>query len=324
MWTRSTSDEWSLEIVSQGYTIEFLSLPPDCFLCSPSGNRPSKRRILQQAIHHLLEIHAVERVPKEQRGTGVYSIFFVVPKRNDDWRSILDLKYVNHFIWLRHFHMESLKSITDALQQGDHMTSLDLTEAYLHVPIRPSHRRFLCFCIDGMHLQFKALPFGLSTAPRAFTKLLVNPVAYLRQQGFHIHPYLADLLICSSSYQQALQDTHTIMSCLHDHRFLINLQKSKLLPKQLLEHLGMTGHAMHETGFDTRQDTKDDGSSFALHTTSRGQSYVSHTSTQPPSRKHGGTAMGAPPRQGPSKLPEAVPMTNRAKIRPQTLSTQIG
>lgn len=60
------------------------------------------------------------------------------------------------------------------------MTSLDLTEAYLHVPILPRHHRFLRFCVERMHLQFKALPFGLSSAPRVFTKLLVNPVAYLR------------------------------------------------------------------------------------------------------------------------------------------------
>lgn len=84
--------------------------------------------------------------------------------------------------------MESLKSVTDALQPGEFMTSLDLTETYLHVPIIPSHRRFLHFCVNGLHFQFKAPPFGLSTAPGVFTKLLVNPVAYLRKEGLHLHP----------------------------------------------------------------------------------------------------------------------------------------
>lgn len=210
MWIQFTTDEWSLEIVSQVYVIKFRSLSPDRFLRSPSRWRPSKHQVLHQAIHHLLQIHAVEWLPKDQRGTGVNPIFFVVPKKNGEWRSILDLKYVNQYIHLKHFHMELLKSIVDTLQPGEYMTSLDLTEAYLHVPNHPSDHRFLRYFIDGIHLQFKALPFGLSTAPTVFTKLLVNPVAYLRQQGLHLHPYLDDLLIRSASYCQAIQDNHGV------------------------------------------------------------------------------------------------------------------
>lgn len=194
---------------------------------------------MQRAIHHLLSIKAIEPVPMDQRGTGVYSVFFTVPKKNGDWRSILDLKYVNQFIRLRNFHMESLKSILDALQPGEFMTSLDLTEAYLHVPILPAHRRFLRFCVGGVHLQFRALPFGLSTAPRVFTKLLVNPIAYLRKKGLHLHPYLDNLLIQSSSYQQAIQDTQTVKECFQHHGFLLNLEKSELHPTTKIQHLGM-------------------------------------------------------------------------------------
>lgn len=130
---------------------EFQNLPPNRFLCSPASKKPQKLHIRHQAILHLLQIDAIELVPKNQEYTGIYSIFFTVPKKNGDWRSVLDLKFINSFIKLKHFHMESLKSITDALQPGEFLTSLDLTEAYLHVPIRPSHRRFLRFCIDHKH-----------------------------------------------------------------------------------------------------------------------------------------------------------------------------
>lgn len=155
-WSQTTTDEWSLEIVSQGYSIEFHSLPLDRFLPSPLATRSLKRLVVQQAIRHLFNINAIEPVLRDQRGSGVYSIFFTVHKKNGHWQFILNLKYMNQFIRLQHFHMESLKSITDALQQGEFMTSLDLTETYLHVLILPSHRRFLCFCVDEVHLQFKA------------------------------------------------------------------------------------------------------------------------------------------------------------------------
>lgn len=103
---------------------------------------------------------------------------------------------------------------------------MDLTEAYLHIPILPGHRRFLRFCVADHHLQFRALPFGLSTAPRVFTKMLINPIAQLRQWGIHVHPYLDDLLIRSSSERQARRNTQIVMDCLRSHGF-ININQER-------------------------------------------------------------------------------------------------
>uniref|UniRef100_A0A8C6XN18 Reverse transcriptase domain-containing protein n=1 Tax=Naja naja TaxID=35670 RepID=A0A8C6XN18_NAJNA len=36
--------------------------------------------------------------------------------------------------------MTTLQSILLGIRQGDVLTSIDLTEAYLHIPIRPAHR----------------------------------------------------------------------------------------------------------------------------------------------------------------------------------------
>lgn len=207
-----------------------------------------------------MDINAIEPIPFSQRRQGVYSIFFTVPKRNGDFRSVLDLKYVNKYTHLHHFHMESLRSITEAFQLREFLTSLDLTEAYLHIPMHPSHHRFLHFCISKQHLQFKALPFGLSTAPRVFTKVLVNPVSHLRQQGIHVHPYLDNLLIRSVSQERAQRDTARVIQCLSEHGFLINRNKSKLTQTQHITHLGMVIDTRCMKIFLTRdriQKTKD-------------------------------------------------------------------
>ncbi len=61
------------------------------------------------------------------------------------------------------------------------MVSLDLKDAYLHVPIHPSHWRYFWFALRNAEgaltvYQWKVLPFGLASAPRVFTKILA-PVA---------------------------------------------------------------------------------------------------------------------------------------------------
>lgn len=49
-WASTTSDEWSIEIVLHGYSIEFFKLPPERFLHSPPGHSRQKRRIMLQAV----------------------------------------------------------------------------------------------------------------------------------------------------------------------------------------------------------------------------------------------------------------------------------
>lgn len=57
--------------------------------------------------------------------------------------------------------MHSLQLILGGIRTGNFLTSIDLTEAYLHIPILASHQQFLRFCYTGCHFQYRALPFGL-------------------------------------------------------------------------------------------------------------------------------------------------------------------
>lgn len=76
----------------------------------------------------------------------------------------------------------------------DFLASLDLQEAYLHVPILMAHRRFLRFCFQGEHFQYWALPFGLASEPRVFIKVLVVLLAHLHLQGWQ--PLLTWTVYC--------------------------------------------------------------------------------------------------------------------------------
>ena len=47
------------------------------------------------------------------------------------------------------------------------VTSIDFKD--FHIPIQEQSKKYLRFHIQGQTYQFKALPFGLSTAPMEFT-----------------------------------------------------------------------------------------------------------------------------------------------------------
>ncbi|KAG6932858.1 hypothetical protein G0U57_020428, partial [Chelydra serpentina] len=110
-------------------------------------------------------------------------------------RPILDLRGLNKFMVKLKFRMLSLGTIIPSMDAGDWYAALDMKDAYFHIAIYPPHRRFLLFVVDQRHFQFVVLPFGLSMAPRVFTKCIAVVAAALRRRRIQVFPYLDDWLI---------------------------------------------------------------------------------------------------------------------------------
>ena len=73
-----------------------------------------------------------------------------------------------------HFRMETLGSILP-LRPGDWTASIDLKDAYHHVPIAPASRDLLGFTVAKSTYHFKALPFGVSSVlARIFFACVAN------------------------------------------------------------------------------------------------------------------------------------------------------
>ena len=148
-------------------------------------------------VTSLLEKDAVERVRDHDR--LCLSPVFVIPKRSGSLRMILNMKRINRHIAKSPFRMDHLASILPALGQDDFAVSLDLSDAYFHVPIDPSSRDLLGFAVGKETFRFKALPFGLRPAPRVFTRVVSALMSFLRGKGLRIFAYLDDWLLVANS-----------------------------------------------------------------------------------------------------------------------------
>ena len=98
---------------------------------------------LNQEVDALLSKGAIERV--DCPSAGYYSRPFVVPKATGGWRPIIDLSQLNVFVQQTQFKMETVSSVRQAIKEGDFMASIDLRDAYLHVPVHPEHWKYLRF-----------------------------------------------------------------------------------------------------------------------------------------------------------------------------------
>ena len=87
---------------------------------------------------------------------------------------ILNLKKLNRFIPNRKFKMETLSKILPLINHNEWAATIDLSDAYLHVPVAPSSQHLLGFAIGKKTFVYQVLPFGLRSSPRVFTSLSVS------------------------------------------------------------------------------------------------------------------------------------------------------
>ena len=105
---------------------------------------------------------------------------------------ILNLKKLNAFVNYIHFKMESLNDMLGLLQPGVWMWSVDLQDAYYSVPVHMLYKKFFTCYWQGRFYEYNRMPNGYAQAPLLFTKLLKQPLGFLRKQGLMSVIYLDD------------------------------------------------------------------------------------------------------------------------------------
>ena len=179
-------------------------------------------------------------IPVANPGPGFYSRIFTVKKKTGGFRPVIDLSPLNKNIVTPRFKMETAKSIRLAITRGDFATSIDLKDAYFHVPMHKETWKYLRFVWRGTTYEFKALPFGLSPAPFIFTKVTKPVSALARQEGIRLKMYLDDWLNLNRFRQGCLEDTKRVINLSQSLGFNIKKEKSDLTPSTTFSYLGMT------------------------------------------------------------------------------------
>ncbi|VDI47407.1 Hypothetical predicted protein [Mytilus galloprovincialis] len=167
----SQSNSSPSEVIRGGLTLQFKEQPPLSPVPIPLSNTqdPQKFLLLSTEVETLLTKRAVEEVPVSSIDPGFYSRLFLVSKKTGGMRPVIDLSILNSYMIIPHFKMETHRSIRASILPGMWTTSLDLTDAYFHVPSLPFIPQ-----IPSSLLQNKSLVLATDNT---------TVVAYLRNQG---------------------------------------------------------------------------------------------------------------------------------------------
>ncbi len=244
---------WLLRTIRLGYAIQFARRPPKFRGIRFTSVKAADAPVLRAEIAVLLAKDAIEPVPPADMGSGLFSPYFIVPKKGGGLRPILDLRVLNRALHKLPFKMLTQKRIFGCVRPLDWFAAIDLKDAYFHVSILPRHRPFLRFAFDSRAYQYKVLPFGLSLSPRVFTKVVEAALIPLREQGVRILNYLDDWLILAQSRRQLFAHRDLVIKHLSLLGLRVNWEKSKLVPTQRISFLGMKFDSVNQTARLTQE-----------------------------------------------------------------------
>lgn len=217
--------------------IEFIdNVDPTKHFCFSNRFTEFEEKIVNEEIKKLLEMGVIKEVqhhPKEY-----ISPIFIVPKKNGEYRMILNLKELNQHIEYHHFKMETFESALKLVKKDCYMASVDLRHAYYSVPIAEEQQVKLRFQHDQKIYQYLSLPNGISCAPLLFTKLMKPVYAALRMLGHVNSGYIDDSFLLGDNYRECEENVTDTVSLMSDVGFMIHEKKSVLIPTKNLTFLG--------------------------------------------------------------------------------------
>lgn len=235
-WKGITSDVFILNCIS-GYQLEFVETPVQHVLPREIRFNQTDKDNISAEVNRLLAIGAITKCRHEQ-GEFISNIF-ARKKQNGRTRVILNLKALNEFLAYEHFKMEHINFVTDLVNYGDYLGSLDLSDAYFAVPIHIDYWKYLKFKWNDNLYCYKVLVFGMSVAPRIFTRICKPVLARLRgEYGIRCSIYIDDMILINKAQNGLRRDIEIARALLVSLGFTINTEKSVLKPHTSLVHLG--------------------------------------------------------------------------------------
>jgi len=234
-WVDIGASSVVLDWITYGYRLPFISKMQPFNYTPWLPETPEQQQAIRDLKTRLFDIGAIQHTTDNT----FVSRSRLEAKKSGGFRLVVDLRQVNKHLETQACKYETLDLLPNLIRHDDWMVSFDLKDGYYHLPVHPKHRKFLTTMLDGELVCFAALPFGLSTAPRAFTKLMRPFVRALRSQGIRVLPYLDDFLILASSTDEAIVARNGAQDLLQRLGLRRNVNKGQWEPAQRIEHLGV-------------------------------------------------------------------------------------
>jgi hypothetical protein len=224
------------------------------------GARPPTRPIYPMSQPELAELKRQldELIEKGyiEPSTSPYSApILFVKKKTGELRMCIDYRGLNKITIKNKYPLPHISELLDRLDRVEYVSSIDLNSAYYQVRVAEQDISKTAFSCRYGHFQFRVMPFGLTSAPSTFQRL-VNDVFRQHLDDFVV-TYLDDILVFSKSAKEHAAHLRIVFALLRKHKLYAKASKCQLGCESLpfLGHIvGRNGIAMDPAKVKAVQD----------------------------------------------------------------------
>jgi hypothetical protein len=181
---------------------------------------------VEAEIVQMLKVGVIERTCSPYNSTTV-----IVKKKGGGVRICLNAKNINRRCHLQRFPIRNIQDILNGLGGAKYFTTLDIRQAYWHVPLAEDSKPVTAFEILNKQYRYTVMCYGLKSAPAIFSDLMDRMVTGC--EAFATN-YLDDVLIFSRTFVEHLRHLECVFQRLEEYKLSLNPEKCLFFRKNLL------------------------------------------------------------------------------------------
>ena len=166
-------------------------------------------------------------------------------KKDDTWRFCIDYRRLNAVTRQDAYPLPRIDDSLDALAGSRFFSTLDLTSGYWQVPLSQDAQEKSSFITRSGLWKWKVLPFGLTSAPATFQRLMEQVLHGLHWKSLLL--YLDDVIVIAPDFQTHVQRLEEVLYRLKLAGLKLKPSKCELLQRKVR----YLGHVVSSKGVAT-------------------------------------------------------------------------
>ena len=192
--------------------------------------RPVAHAMIQKTdeeLDHLEQNDIIERIPVSDWAQPIV----VVPRANGKKVRICgDFKVgINKYLKLEEYPLKNIRHALDNIGNGAKFSKLDISAAFLHMPVRESDQKFLVVNTHRGLYRFKRMSNGLANAPAVWQKYIEGVLAGINGTECVID----DIIITGATDEEHLQRLEEVLRRLNEQNIRLNADKCAFFEKSV-------------------------------------------------------------------------------------------
>ena len=221
--------------------------------------RPVPPNLLPKVEAEIRKFEEMNLIEDSESGFNIPLL--ILKKPDGSLRVSLDARQLNQKLIPDRFPLPSMPELLTKIshrlsskKKGCYVTALDVNKAYWQLPIISSDQHKISFSYKNRHYKSRRMLYGLSTAPAAWSRAMMN----IFGDNEKVLVYLDDILLISPSFEEHKRDLAEFLQTCIDNGLTLSMTKIKLC-NQSFDFLG---HHIDQEGIKPKQSHIDAIQSF--------------------------------------------------------------